>query len=66
MKSVPCPTCKTAALLPSENSSFPFCTPRCKLLDLGRWLEGAYAINPATGALEVIDPDEAQEVEFEH
>ncbi|MFT6398172.1 MAG: hypothetical protein ACJAYU_002928, partial [Bradymonadia bacterium] len=24
------------------------------------------AINPATGALEVIDPDEAQEVEFEH
>lgn len=22
----------------------PFCSERCKLLDLGRWLEGAYRI----------------------
>jgi len=26
------------------NPSFPFCSPPCKLVDLGRWLDGAYAI----------------------
>jgi uncharacterized protein len=24
--------------------SFPFCSERCKLVDLGRWIDGAYAI----------------------
>jgi len=24
--------------------SFPFCSPRCKMIDLGRWLSGAYRI----------------------
>jgi endogenous inhibitor of DNA gyrase (YacG/DUF329 family) len=26
------------------NASFPFCSPRCKLVDLGRWLDGGYRI----------------------
>jgi endogenous inhibitor of DNA gyrase (YacG/DUF329 family) len=25
-------------------TSFPFCSPRCKLIDLGRWLGGKYRI----------------------
>jgi uncharacterized protein len=24
--------------------SFPFCSDRCKLIDLGRWIDGAYVI----------------------
>ena len=24
--------------------SFPFCSDRCKLIDLGRWIDGAYAV----------------------
>ena len=24
--------------------SFPFCSPRCRLIDLGRWIDGDYAI----------------------
>ena len=30
--------------------SFPFCSDRCKLVDLGRWIDGNYAIpgEPAT------------------
>ena len=41
-----CPICKT----PVEDSgqalqpSFPFCSERCKLIDLGRWLDGKYQI----------------------
>ena len=36
----PCPECGR----PSERASFPFCSPRCKAIDLNRWLSGAYAI----------------------
>jgi endogenous inhibitor of DNA gyrase (YacG/DUF329 family) len=26
------------------NPAFPFCSPACKLADLGRWLDGSYRI----------------------
>jgi endogenous inhibitor of DNA gyrase (YacG/DUF329 family) len=26
------------------NRAFPFCSPRCKLLDLGKWLDEDYRI----------------------
>ncbi len=26
------------------NASFPFCSPACKLVDLGRWLDGSYRV----------------------
>ena len=41
-----CPICarpfKIAAL--GDLPSFPFCSDRCRLIDLGRWVDGAYAI----------------------
>lgn len=39
----PCPECGK----PSAREAFPFCSPRCKDIDLNRWLSGRYAI-PAT------------------
>lgn len=39
----PCPECGR----PSTRESYPFCSPRCKDLDLNRWLSGRYVI-PAT------------------
>lgn len=35
-----CPECGR----PSERLAFPFCSPRCKSVDLNRWLSGAYVI----------------------
>lgn len=36
-----CPSCKKEV----EASDFrPFCSQRCKLLDLGRWFEGNYRV----------------------
>ncbi|WP_085883519.1 DNA gyrase inhibitor YacG [Oceanibacterium hippocampi] len=35
-----CPICGK----PAEAGNRPFCSPRCKDLDLGRWLDGRYAI----------------------
>jgi len=40
---LPCPICKKKVKR-EGNDSFPFCTERCKLIDLGAWLDGKYAI----------------------
>ena len=37
---VPCPECGK----PSQRRFYPFCSARCKNVDLNRWLTGAYAI----------------------
>ncbi len=41
-----CPICskrfEVATL--DDLPSFPFCSERCRLVDLGRWIDGAYAI----------------------
>jgi endogenous inhibitor of DNA gyrase (YacG/DUF329 family) len=39
-KSRPCPECGRA----STRESYPFCSERCRNLDLARWLNGSYAI----------------------
>ena len=44
-----CPICKRPVNDPPAPESdaprtFPFCSERCKLIDLGRWLDGAYQI----------------------
>ncbi len=49
-----CPICKkpSAPMVEGQKSVFPFCSERCKLIDLGRWLDGVYQI-PVE-----IDPDD--------
>ena len=42
-----CPTCKKPVQAPKANEpmgTFPFCCERCKLIDLGRWLDGRYQV----------------------
>jgi uncharacterized protein len=36
----PCPECGK----PSARETYPFCSVRCKDIDLNRWLKGAYVI----------------------
>ena len=36
----PCPECGK----PSTREAYPFCSTRCKEVDLNRWLSGSYAI----------------------
>ena len=42
----PCPICGK----PAVERFRPFCSPRCKDVDLNRWLKGAYAIPAAESA----------------
>ena len=41
-----CPICGTTFQVESiaELPCFPFCSERCRLIDLGRWIDGVYAI----------------------
>ncbi len=39
-RSPACPICGK----PATTESRPFCSPRCRQVDLNRWLTGAYAI----------------------
>ncbi len=39
----------------AKNPSFPFCTPRCKTIDLGKWVNEEYRI-----------PVQGDEIEEDH
>jgi uncharacterized protein len=47
MNKVRCPICdrQMSGQGPKEWPDWPFCSPRCKLIDLGRWLGGAYRLD---------------------
>lgn len=38
-----CPTCKQ--LVTNKDPEFPFCSERCRLIDLGKWASGGYVIS---------------------
>lgn len=39
-----CPICDKEAAPRQENKGFPFCSQRCKMEDLGKWLDGNYVV----------------------
>ena len=41
---VSCPICNALAKPRQDNPSFPFCSARCKTIDLGKWLSEEYRI----------------------
>ena len=49
-----CPICKKS--VDAKNADFPFCSDRCRLLDLGKWASGEYVISsPVTDIEDEID-----------
>jgi endogenous inhibitor of DNA gyrase (YacG/DUF329 family) len=61
MPSHACPTCKKKIEYGNvaDVAAFPFCGERCRLVDLGRWLDEGYVISQA------IAPEDRQGVELE-
>lgn len=45
-----CPTCRT--VVTAKDGNFPFCSDRCRSIDLGKWASGAYRISSP-----VVDPE---------
>jgi len=53
---VACPQCKNLSEFSSTNRFRPFCSERCKMIDLGVWASEGYAI-PATEPTDPLDED---------
>jgi len=51
---VSCPTCRKNVEWTAESTWRPFCSQRCKLIDLGAWANESYRIP----AVELDDDDE--------
>ncbi len=49
-KPLRCPTCR--ALVRIQDEDFPFCSDRCRQIDLGKWATGVYKISSP-----VLDPE---------
>ncbi|HSW07046.1 DNA gyrase inhibitor YacG [Aquabacterium sp.] len=43
-RQVPCPTCSRPALFAPENAWRPFCSERCRSVDLGAWASERYRV----------------------
>jgi len=58
MSAATCPICeKRMDQGPQEWPAWPFCSPRCKLIDLGRWLKQDYAVPAQPSADDDKDED---------
>jgi uncharacterized protein len=54
--SLRCPTCSNLVL--RDEPDFPFCSDRCRLIDLGKWASGGYVISSP-----ITDPEDIERVE---
>ena len=43
LASLRCPTCRKIVL--ASDPEFPFCSERCRVIDLGKWASGGYVIS---------------------
>ncbi len=50
VKLLRCPTC--GMLVRMEDEDFPFCSDRCRKIDLGKWASGVYKISSP-----ILDPE---------
>ena len=60
MTVVTCPTCSKQVEWPPANKYRPFCSERCKQIDLGAWAEEKYTI-PGAAPRDPLDDPLAEE-----
>ena len=57
LRSLRCPTCRKLVL--KDEPDFPFCSERCRTIDLGKWASGGYVISSP-----INDPESGGEAEY--
>ena len=63
--SLRCPTCRKLVL--RDDPGFPFCSERCRLIDLGKWASDGYVISsPITDPEDIETLQRAREQEQSH
>ncbi len=63
VRSLRCPTCRKIVL--RKDPDFPFCSERCRLIDLGKWASGAYVISRPISDPEALGDAETRRAQFE-
>jgi endogenous inhibitor of DNA gyrase (YacG/DUF329 family) len=53
LRALRCPTCRV--LVMRDNESFPFCSDRCRVIDLGKWASGGYVISTKINDPEMLE-----------
>ena len=58
-----CPTCRKPVEVDREQrpKDFPFCSERCRLVDLHKWLSGSYVVPGESAVVPEKTPEEAGE-----
>jgi hypothetical protein len=56
VRTVRCPQCGRPAVYSPENPFRPFCSERCRLIDLGQWADESYRV-PAESVQDPQDMD---------
>jgi endogenous inhibitor of DNA gyrase (YacG/DUF329 family) len=51
-----CPICRT--IVPLDDPKVPFCSDRCRVIDLGKWASGAYRISSP-----ILDPELLEDID---
>ena len=60
-----CPTCNRQVQW-QDNPFRPFCSERCKLLDLGKWVDEEYRVPGKPVASEPVEEGESEPDSLEH
>jgi endogenous inhibitor of DNA gyrase (YacG/DUF329 family) len=58
---VKCPQCKKAFKYYSSESR-PFCCDKCKLIDMGHWLEESYVVEGKSNTIYIEDPEKLEKM----
>jgi hypothetical protein len=56
-----CPICKKPTK--TTDPDFPFCSERCRLIDLGKWASGGYVISSPVADTDEALPDNTDDTE---
>lgn len=56
VKILKCPTC--GMIIQATDEDFPFCSDRCRKIDLGKWATGVYKISSP-----VLDPEVLEDLD---
>ena len=56
-----CPICQKKVA--RENPDFPFCSERCRIIDLGNWASGKYVVSTPLTSTGSVEKDTSEEDE---
>ena len=59
-RTVNCPQCGTLVIWESDNRFRPFCSKRCKMIDLSQWAQESYRIPNAESSSNNSQPGESE------